>query len=91
MPWLLFALALAALAGAFTTTSVALLVVCLFAALGLSLAAVMQLLARRIDGASGNAAMMVDPQELQRMREQAEARRLAAAQAPRDVAAGENR
>ena len=81
MPWLLFALALGALAGAFTTTSVALLVVCLLAALVLSLAAVMQLLARRIDGASGNMAMMVDPQELQRMREQAEARRLAAAQA----------
>ncbi|MFD0739679.1 hypothetical protein ACFQZQ_10350 [Lysobacter koreensis] len=79
MPWLYLLLALAALAVAFKTTSVALLVVCLLVAFALMLAWVMALLASRVDSSSRSEAMMLDPAEMQRLREQAEARRLAAA------------
>jgi hypothetical protein len=77
MPWLYLVLAVAALAIAFKTTSVAILVVCLVAALGLTLAWLMGVLARRIEARTGAPAMMIDPVELQRLREQAEARRVA--------------
>ena len=79
MHWLYLLLAVAALAVAFKTTSIAVLVVCLLAALGLVLAWVMSLLAQRVDSRSRNEAMMIDPAELRRLREQAEARKLAAA------------
>jgi NAD(P)H-hydrate repair Nnr-like enzyme with NAD(P)H-hydrate dehydratase domain len=79
MPWLLFALALTALAVAFKTTSVALLVACLILGLGLGLAGVMQLLARRVESRSRDEGLMLDPDELRRLREQAEARKRAAA------------
>ena len=75
MPWLLFLLAVAALVVAFLTTSVALLLLCLLAAFVLTLAGVMQLLARRVASRSRNEGLMLDPDELRRMREQAEARR----------------
>lgn len=78
MPWLLLLLAAGALAVAFMTASMALAVVCLLAALGLLLAGVMGLLASRIGNRSRDEAMMIDPQELRRLREQAEARRNAA-------------
>lgn len=78
MHWLYLLLAIAALAVAFKTTSVALLVICLLAAFGLLLAWVMNLLAQRVDSRSRNEAMMIDPAELRRLREQAEARKLAA-------------
>lgn len=78
MPWLYLLLAMAALAIAFKTTSVAVLVVCLLAALGLTLAWLMGALARRIEDRTGSATMMIDPAELQRLHEQAEARRVAA-------------
>jgi len=77
MPWLLFLIALAALVVAFTTTSVALLLVCLLAAFAFALGGVMQLLARRVDSNSRSEAMMIDPAELLRLREQAEVRRQA--------------
>jgi hypothetical protein len=80
MPWLLFLLALAALAVAFKTTSMALLAVCLIAAFCLTLAGVMQLFAQRVDSRSRDEALMLDPEELRRLREQAEARKLAASQ-----------
>lgn len=86
MPWLLLVFAFAALAMAFSVTSVALLLVCLLVALVLALAGVMQLLARRVESRSGDIAMMVDPVELARMREQAEARRRAAATSPGEAA-----
>ena len=86
MPWLLFVFAFAALAMAFSVTSVALLLVCLLVALVLALVGVMQLLARRVESRSGDIAMMVDPVELARMREQAEARRRAAATSPGEAA-----
>ena len=81
MPWLLVLLAVVALVIALTTTSVALLSVCLVGALVLTLMGVMQLLARRIDRRSGGDGPMLDPLELQQLRAQAEARRAAASQA----------
>lgn len=77
MPWLLFLLAAGALAMAFMAASVAVVVVGLIAALGLTLAGIMSLLSRRVGNQSRQEAMMIDPQELQRLREQAEARRQA--------------
>ena len=79
MPWLLIVLAVAALAVAFKTTSVALLMVCLLAAFALILAWVLTLLGQRVESRRRNEAMMLDPEELRRLREQAEARKLAAA------------
>ncbi|MFC0676442.1 hypothetical protein ACFFGH_01075 [Lysobacter korlensis] len=79
MPWLYLLVALAALVGAFNTTSVALLMVCLLAAAAALLAWVMGLLAQRVGSRSRDEAAMIDPVELHRLREQAEARRLAAA------------
>ncbi len=81
MPWILFLLALATLAVAFKTTSMALLVVCLIVAFGLTVAAMMQMFANRISSRSRDEALMLDPEELRRLREQAEARKLAASQA----------
>ena len=81
MPWFLFLLALAALAVAIKTTSMAVLMLCLVVAFVLSLAGVLQLFARRVDSRSRDEALMLDPEELRRLREQVEARKLAAAQA----------
>lgn len=80
IPWLFFLLALAALAVAFKTTSVALLAVCLIIGLGLTLAGVVRLFAQRIESRSRDEGLMLDPEELRRLREQAEARKLAASQ-----------
>ena len=76
MHWLLLLLALLALGAAFKTTSVALAVLCLVVALGLTLAFVMGLLARRMAGRSRDESLMLDPDELRRLREQADARKL---------------
>ena len=84
MPWLFLILALAALSVAFKTTSVALLVVCLLVAIALILAWVLMLLGQRVESRSRDEAMMLDPVELRRLREQAEARKLAAANAQSD-------
>ncbi len=78
MAWLFLILALAALAVAFKTTSMALLIVCLLVAFALILAWVLALLAQRVESRSRNEAMMLDPEELRRLREQADARKLAA-------------
>lgn len=75
MPWLYLLVALAALAVAFKTTSVALLLLCLLVAFGAMLAWVVGLLARRVGNRSRDETMMIDPVELHRLREQAEARR----------------
>ncbi|MGI8559905.1 MAG: hypothetical protein ACR2J7_00380 [Luteimonas sp.] len=79
MPWLFLLLALAAFAVAFKTTSMVLAVLCLLAALGLLLAWVMGLLAQRVGSQSRDDSQMLDPQELKRLREQAEVRRAAGA------------
>lgn len=77
MPWLFLLLALAAFALAFKTTSMLLAALCLLAALGLLLAWVLGLLAQRVGSQSRDDSQMLDPQELRRLREQAEARRAA--------------
>ena len=78
MSWLLILLAAAAFAVAFVTTSMALAIVCLLASLVLLVAGVMRLLAQRVDSRSRDESAMIDPAELRRLREQAEARRNAA-------------
>lgn len=79
MPWFLFLLALATLAVAIKTTSMALLMLCLVVGFVLTLAGVLKLFARRVDSRSRDEALMLDPEELRRLREQVEARKLAAA------------
>lgn len=81
MPWLFLLLALGALIVAFNTTSVALMALCLIAALVLALVGVMQLLAARVDSSTRSESLMLDPMELRRLRDEAEARKLAAANA----------
>jgi hypothetical protein len=76
MPWVYLLLALMALAIPFKTSSVAVAVFCVLAALVFLLLWVLGLLSRRIGASSRNEAAMLDPRELQRLREQAEARRL---------------
>lgn len=78
MPWVFLLLAMLVLAVAFKTASMALMVLCMLVALGLFVAGTLALLARRIDSRSQDASMMIDPVELHRLREQAQARRAAA-------------
>lgn len=82
MSWVFLLLAITALAVAFKTTSVLLAALCLLAALGLLVAWVMGLLAQRVGSRSRDEATMLDPQELRRLREQAEARRAVAENSP---------
>ncbi|UHQ23419.1 hypothetical protein LVB77_01510 [Lysobacter sp. 5GHs7-4] len=79
MYWLFLLLALAALVVAFKASSGALLVISLLASLGFFIAWILGLMAARIGSASRDEGMMLDPNELRRLREQAEARKLAAA------------
>jgi hypothetical protein len=81
MPWLILLIAAGLLMVALTTTSMALLVVCALASLGLTVFSVMSLLAQRVDNSARSEAMLIDPQELRRLREQAEAKRAEAAAA----------
>jgi hypothetical protein len=78
MPWVYLLLAIAAFGLALKTTSPGLMAVGLLAALGLMIAGVMSLLARRLDNTSRDVSVIIDPVELRRLREQAEARKLAA-------------
>ncbi len=75
MPWLFLLLAIAAFAIAMNTTSMALAVICILVALVLMVIWVMGLVAQRVGTQSRDETMMIDPQELRRLREQAEARR----------------
>ena len=88
MPWLFLLLAVAALAIAFMASSMAVGVVCLLAAMVLLVLWVLGLLSQRIDTRSRDDAQMLDPRELQRMRELAEARR-AGAEQPQAAAPGD--
>ena len=85
MPWVFLLLALAAFAIAFKTSSLALAAACLLIALGLLVAWALGLLAQRVGSRSRDESMLLDPQELRRLREQAEARR---AQSPQEPPAG---
>ena len=78
MSWLYLVLAIVALAVAFKTASTGLMLFALIAAFGLLLAWLMGLLAARLESRSGDPSMIIDPAELNRLREQAEARRAAA-------------
>ncbi|HRN62717.1 MAG TPA: hypothetical protein PLF73_09695, partial [Luteimonas sp.] len=71
--------AIAALAIAFMASSMAVVVIGLVAALVLLVLWILGLLAQRIGSQSRDDVQMLDPRELQRMRELAEARRAAAA------------
>lgn len=79
MHWLFLLLGFAALVVAFKTTSVGLLAVCLLAALVLFVLWLAGLYSVRMAGRSRDASMIIDPAELRRLREQAEARKAVAA------------
>jgi len=82
MVWLYLLLAIVAFAIALKSASIALSILCLLAALGFVIAAVMGLLAQRIGSQSRDESMILDPQELRRLREQAEARRAGSSEPP---------
>lgn len=84
MPWLFLLLAVAAFAVALNASSMAVAVVCLLVALAATVAWVLGLLAQRVGSQARDDSMMLDPAELKRLREQAEARRAAAAGAGTD-------
>jgi hypothetical protein len=81
MPWLFLLVALGALSVAFVTTSMALMVLCLLVALGGLVAWILGLVAQRVGSQSRDDSMMLDPVELRRLREVADARRAAEAAA----------
>lgn len=78
MPWLFLLLAVAAFALAFVTSSVALAAISLLAALVFLGLWIMGLLAQRVGSQARDDTLMLDPQELRRLREQAQARQAAA-------------
>jgi len=82
MPWLFLLLAVAALAIAFMASSMAVVVLSLLAALALLGLWILGLLAQRIGNQSRDDSQMLDPRELQRLRELAEARRAATTAPP---------
>ena len=75
MHWLFLLLALGALAVALKTSSMVLMVLCLLASLGLLLAWIMGWYAARIGSSSRDESHMIDPVDLRRLREIAEARK----------------
>lgn len=87
MIWLYLLLALGAMVVAMKTTSMLLMVVCLLGALVLLVLWAYGWYASRVGSVSRDASVMLDPDELRRLREQAEARRLAAQSPPEPPAA----
>lgn len=79
MHWLFLLLGFAAMVVAFKTASSGLMMVCLVAALVLFVLWMVGLYSARMAGRSRDASMIIDPVELRRLREQAEARKAAAA------------
>ncbi|WP_449446948.1 hypothetical protein [Thermomonas brevis] len=78
MHWLFLLLAIAAMAFAFLTTSMGVLLGCLLAALVLFVLWVLGLYQSRVAGSGRDDILMIDPNELRRLREQAQARKDAA-------------
>jgi hypothetical protein len=78
MAWLSLLLALGALWVAFTASSPGILLLALLVALVLFAMFVLKLASDRIGSRARSEQLMLDPEELRRQREQAEARRLAA-------------
>ena len=79
MHWLFLLLGFAAMVVAFKTTSSGLMAVCLIVALVLFILWLAGLYTARMAGRSRDASMIMDPAELHRMREQAQARKAATA------------
>ena len=77
MHWLYLLLALAAMAVAIKTTSTGLMLLCMLAALALIVLWLAGLYSARMAGRSRDPSAMIDPAELRRLREQAEARKAA--------------
>lgn len=77
MHWLFLLLGFAALAFAVKTTSSVLMVLGLLAALGFWILWLAGLYSVRMSGSSRDPSSMIDPAELRRLREQAEARKAA--------------
>ena len=75
MHWLFLLLAIGAFLFAFTTTSMVILSICLLVALLFFLLWVLGMYQAHVAGVGRDTAMMVDPAELRRLREQAQARR----------------
>lgn len=75
MPWLLLLIAVGLFLVALSATSMAMVIVCVLVSLGLSVFAIMGLLAQRVGNSARSETMLIDPQELRRLREQAEAKR----------------
>jgi hypothetical protein len=80
MHWLMLALGVGAFAVAFMTTSTLLMALCLVLALVMLLAWILGLYSARAGARSRDEIAMIDPVELRRLREQAEARKAAAQQ-----------
>jgi len=81
MHWLLLLLAAGALAVALMTSSVGLAAICVLAALVLLVGWVLGWYSARVGARSRDESAMIDPAEIRRLREQAEARK-AASQPP---------
>ncbi|MEO6227078.1 MAG: hypothetical protein ABIO61_04365 [Thermomonas sp.] len=79
MHWLFLLLGFVAMVVAFKTTSSGLMGICLLAALIFFILWLAGLYSARMAGRSRDASMIIDPAELRRLREQAEARKLATA------------
>jgi hypothetical protein len=86
MSWLFLLLAALAFLVAFTTHSTVVLGLSILVALGFSAAWLMGLMAQRMGDTARSETMIIDPQELRRLREQAEARRNEASGANADAA-----
>ena len=82
MPWLLLLIAVGLFLVALNATSIAMVIFCVLASLGLSIFGIMGLLAQRVGNSARSEALLIDPQELRRLREQAEAKRAEAAGIP---------
>ena len=77
MHWLYLLLALVAMAVAIKTSSTGLMLLCLLASLALIVLWLVGLYSARMAGRSRDPSAMIDPAELRRLREQAEARKAA--------------
>ncbi|NUS60787.1 MAG: hypothetical protein HOQ01_07550 [Lysobacter sp.] len=80
MHWLMLALAIGAFALAWNTTNALLMGLALLVGLGLLLAWILGLYSARVGARARDETAMIDPMELRRLREQAEARKVAAQQ-----------
>jgi len=87
MVWLFLLLAVVAMVVAMKTTSMLLMVVCLLAALVFLVLWAYGWYASRVGSVSRDASLMLDPDELRRLREQAEARKMAMQTPPEPPAA----